>query len=175
MGGGGPVTIDLDALALSSGEGARIDARLAPRAPVVGGEPLDLAESEIDARVDVSRTSSGFALRLRAKATVTGECARCLGAAELPIAVDAREVDQPSADDPELLSPYVDEGILAIDAWVHDAITLALPEQLLCRPDCAGLCDVCGASLNDFAPGEHRHEKPLDPRFAKLRELTDGD
>ena len=169
------MTIDLDALALSSGEGAKLGVQVAPRAPVAGGEELALAEPEVEVRIDVSHTSSGFALRLRTEATVVGECARCLGAAELPIAVDAREVDQPSTDDPEMRSPYVEEGLLAVDAWVHDAITLALPKQLLCRPDCAGLCDVCGASLNDFAPGEHRHEPALDPRFAKLRELTEKD
>ena len=173
MGGGGQVTIDLDALALSSGEAARLDVAMRPRAPVVGGEQLAIADEDVQTRVDISRTSSGFALRLRAEAVVSGACARCLGPAELKIAVDAREVDQPSTDDPELRSPYVDEGLLAVDAWLHDAITLALPKQLLCRPDCAGLCDVCGASLNDFEPGEHRHEPALDPRFAKLRELSE--
>ena len=34
-----------------------------------------------------------------------------------------------------------------------------------------GLCPVCGASLNDVDPAEHRHEPEPDPRWAKLREL----
>jgi uncharacterized protein len=173
MGGGGPVTIDLDALALKGGEAARLDVRLRPEPPVLGGEKLPLKGDDVEVRVDVSRTSSGFALRLRTETVVTGDCARCLGPAELAVSIDAREVDQPSTDDPEMRSPYVHEGLLDVDSWLHDAVRLAIPEQILCKPECAGLCEVCGANLNDFAPGEHRHEPKLDPRFAKLRELSE--
>lgn len=167
------MTIDLDGLALHSGEAARLDVQVRPEPPVSGGERLAIAEDPVTARVDVSRTSSGFALRLRAEATLAGTCDRCLDPAEQRIEVDAREVDQAAVSDEELRSPYVSEAVLAVDSWLHDAITLAVPEQLLCRPDCAGLCEVCGASLNAFGPGEHVHEKPLDPRFAKLRELSE--
>lgn len=173
MGGDSAVTIDLDALAMSSGEGAWLEVRLRPRPPVVGGQELTIPGGEVEARVDISRTSSGFALRLRSQANVAGECARCLGPAELAVEIDAREVDQPGTEDAELRSPYVSEGLLDVSAWLHDALRLALPEQVVCRPDCAGLCDVCGANLNDFAPGEHRHEREPDPRFAKLRELIE--
>jgi hypothetical protein len=41
---------------------------------------------------------------------------------------------------------------LDLARWAHDALALALPIQLLCRPDCKGLCPVCGASLNDADP-----------------------
>ena len=167
------VTIDLVALTLRGGEAARLDLRMWPDPPVAGGEQLAIAEDPLLARVDVSRTSSGFALRLRSQATVTGTCARCLEIAERRIEIDAREVDQASADDPELRSPYVSEGLLDVDSWLRDTLTLELPEQLLCGADCAGLCEVCGISLNAFAPGEHRHDPPPDPRFAKLRELTE--
>ena len=96
---------------------------------------------------------------------------RCLDDARVEVAVDAREVDQPSSDDEELTSPYVDDGILDLAAWAHDALALALPQQLLCRPDCAGLCPVCGESLNDADPAAHEHPREPDPRWAKLREL----
>jgi uncharacterized protein len=54
---------------------------------------------------------------------------------------------------------------------VRDAIALALPEQILCRPDCAGLCPVCGKDLN-VEPHEHV-EQELDPRWAALQQLRD--
>jgi uncharacterized protein len=41
----------------------------------------------------------------------------------------------------------------------------------LCREDCAGLCAVCGESLNDADPEDHRHGGGGDPRMAKLRDL----
>jgi uncharacterized protein len=99
---------------------------------------------------------------------------RCLEAAALEIEIDAREIEQIGAADPDLTSPYVAEGLLDAAGWLADALTLALPEKLLCRPDCAGLCEQCGVSLNDIGPEGHGHERPLDPRFAKLRELEGG-
>ena len=98
---------------------------------------------------------------------------RCLADAHLPVAVEAREVDQPASGDEELASPYVDGEIIDVDAWAHDALVLALPARILCRPDCAGLCAVCGASLNEADPGEHDHGGGTDPRWAKLGELLE--
>ncbi|MBA2521949.1 MAG: DUF177 domain-containing protein [Solirubrobacterales bacterium] len=169
-----PTAVDLDALALRPGEAAKLELEVEPVAPRIGGELLALPEPLANVRIDVSRTSAGYALRLRFGTAAEGTCSRCLGPARVEAAVDAREVEQASENDPELLSPYVEDGVLDIGAWVRDALMLALPERLLCRPDCAGLCEICGISLNDLEPGSHTHEAPLDPRFAKLRELADG-
>jgi uncharacterized protein len=54
---------------------------------------------------------------------------------------------------------------------VHDAIALALPDKILCRPDCAGLCPVCGEDLN-AEPHEHVDER-TDPRWAALESLRE--
>ena len=89
------------------------------------------------------------------------------------VEVDAREIDQPGTGDEELTSPYVEEDVLDIAAWAHDAIALALPVAILCRPDCKGLCPECGIVLNDLTRGRHVHEPEPDPRWAKLRELMD--
>jgi len=168
-----PLTIDLDALALRSGEADAIEIDLDPAPPALGGEELPFESTPIATRVDVSRTSSGYALRLRAAAAVLATCARCLGPARLELGIDAREVDQGGADDPELRSPYVADGLLEPVRWLHDAIVLGLPDRILCRPDCAGLCEVCGVSLNDVDPATHVHEREPDPRFAKLREMME--
>ena len=48
---------------------------------------------------------------------------------------------------------------------------LALPTQILCRPDCLGLCPGCGEPLNDADPADHEHEKPIDPRWSALKDL----
>ena len=93
---------------------------------------------------------------------------RCLEPASPSFAVDAREVDQAGGGD-ELSSPYVDGEELDLASWARDAFALALPAQLLCREDCAGLCPECGADLN--ADPSHAHERAPDPRWAKLREL----
>ena len=87
--------------------------------------------------------------------------------------VDAREVDQADSEDEELRSPYVEEDELDIGRWAHDAAVLALPTRVLCRPDCAGLCPVCGESLNDDRPRrDHDHwRRVTDPEAGhKLNE-----
>jgi len=58
-----------------------------------------------------------------------------------------------------------------LSAWAHDAIALALPDKILCRPDCAGLCPVCGKDLN-AEPHEHELEQS-DSRWAALESLRD--
>ena len=50
-------------------------------------------------------------------------------------------------------------------------VVLALPDQILCREDCAGLCPVCGADLN-VEPHEHEEEQS-DPRWAALEQLRE--
>ena len=108
-------------------------------------------------RLEVSRPSGGFAFRLSLEVHLEGPCMRCLEPAALDLDVDAREVDQAGSEDEELHSPYVADDELDLGRWAHDAAMLALPSRFLCRPDCAGLCPVCGESLNDADPAEHEH------------------
>ena len=163
--------IDLDRLSLSPGQGTRLDRDIDPGDLELGGNAYAFGGRTVPARLDVSRTATGYALRLRFAGRLAGPCVRCLADAELAVEVDAREVDQPASRDEELRSPYVSESVLDLAGWAHDALALTLPHQILCRPECAGLCPVCGESLNDAAPGAHDHPREPDPRWAKLREL----
>ncbi|MCD6015823.1 MAG: hypothetical protein K0R88_1907 [Solirubrobacterales bacterium] len=166
-------TIDLARLGLSRGQGTRLELRVDPGALELAGGDYRFGEGAVETRIDVSRTAAGYALRLRFGGPVAGACMRCLEPARVEVEVDAREVDQPVSRDEELLSPYVSDGVLDLTAWAHDALALALPAQILCRPDCAGLCPVCGEALNEIDAASHRHEPTPDPRLAKLRELLD--
>lgn len=162
---------DLGALRLSSGEGRKLDLHVDIEPLELGGERYPVVGSLIPARLDISRTTgSGYALRLRFEAALSGPCMRCLEPASPVFAVDSREVSQPGEGE-ELESPYVHAGILDVRAWARDALALALPAKVLCRSDCAGLCAICGADLNVTGP-EHHHEATPDPRWAKLSELS---
>jgi uncharacterized protein len=163
--------VDLERLALSSGQARPLDLEVALDRIELGGQDHEPAGGGAEVHLDVSRTSTGYALRLRFHTELTGPCVRCLEPAATEIRIDAREVDQPSSRDEELLSPYVTDGDLDVGRWANDALVLALPSQPLCRPDCAGLCTVCGESLNDADPEAHRHEQGGDPRMAKLKDL----
>ncbi len=163
-------SFDLGGLRLAPGEGRRLDLEVALDPLEFGGQRYATAPPLVAARVDVSRmTGSGYALRLRFLAMLEGPCMRCLETAFPGVQVDTREVDQPGGGD-ELSSPYVTGGHLDVRAWARDALALALPAQVLCREDCAGLCPVCGADLN-AARSDHGHEPEPDSRWAKLSEL----
>jgi uncharacterized protein len=126
--------------------------------------------SEVPIKLDISRMSGGgYALHVQFSAALSGPCMRCLKPAAPSFTVDAREVDRPGEGE-ELQSPYVSDEQLDLAAWARDAFALSVPVSVLCREDCAGLCPVCAADLNEAGP-EHHHEPAPDPRWAKLREL----
>jgi uncharacterized protein len=163
-------TFDLAPLGLRSGDGRRLDLHVAIDDFHYGREPYTVTPGLVPVRVDVSRTTgSGWALRLRFTAGLEGPCMRCLDGASPEFEVDAREVSQPGGGE-ELSSPYLgDDEVLDLAGWARDALALALPAQLTCREDCAGLCGQCGANLNEDP--EHHHDPAPDPRWAKLGEL----
>jgi uncharacterized protein len=161
-------TFDLAGLQLPTGGGRRLELHVAIDDLLLGGEHYSVEPTLIGAELNVSRTTGGgYSLRVRFQASIAGPCMRCLGHAAPVAAVDSREVFQPSE---ELDSPYLEGEVLDVRAWARDALALSLPAKLICRPDCAGLCPICGADLNTAGP-HHRHEQEPDPRWAKLSEI----
>lgn len=179
-------TFDLGGLRLTAGEGRRLDLNVALDPFSLAGETYPVAPEPVPVRLDISRTTGdGYALRLRFEASLVGPCMRCLEPAAPSFAVDVREISQPRDprlhgggghgrsepdEDDELSSPYVEDGVLDLRGWARDALALSVPSSLLCREDCAGLCPVCGANLNE-AGADHGHEREPDPRWAALSEL----
>jgi uncharacterized protein len=166
-------SIDLARMELPPGGGARLGLDIRPGGLKLGGERYTPAGDAVPVLLEVSRTAGGHAFHLRFSASLSGPCMRCLADASVAVEVEAREVHEPGAEDEELSSPYVKGALLDVGAWAHDSLALASPAQLLCRPDCAGLCPVCGASLNDADPADHQHGSDIDPRWAKLDELRE--
>jgi uncharacterized protein len=142
-------------------------------------EPLELGGQRYvpipespKAALTLTRLSSGLMLELAFGVRLVGPCVRCLGDAGLDVAVDDRQYQATDPeDDEELRTPYLQDDRLDLSAWARDAVALALPDQILCREDCAGLCPVCGRDLN-VEPHEHEDEGG-DDRWAKLAELRD--
>jgi uncharacterized protein len=160
---------DLGRLSLSSGEGRRLDLEVPVDRFEFGGQGYEVPGHVVAARLDVSHTTNGYALRLRFTAPLQGPCMRCLEPAAHSVEVDAFEVDQPDGGE-DLRSPYLEGDELDVRAWARDALALALPAQIVCAEECLGLCPECGVNLNE-AGADHRHEAAPDPRWAALREL----
>jgi DUF177 domain-containing protein len=164
--------IDLGRFSLSYGDGKRLDLPVSIGPVELGGQTYLLSPESTQVRLDISHPARGYAFRMRFPLRVDGPCMRCLEQAGVTAKVDAREIDQRDTDDEELRSPYVNEdNELDLGRWAHDAAVLALPARILCRPDCAGLCPVCGESLNNADPADHEHESGTDPRWDALNKL----
>ncbi len=138
----------------------------------LGGQRYEAVPGRPDAAVTISRTSSGLLFELALEARLVGPCFRCLVETEVTSAIHGREYQatSPGGVD-ELTTPYVVDDRLELSAWTRDAVALALPDKILCRADCAGLCPVCGGDLNTD-PHDHGEPEP-DLRWAALAELKD--
>ena len=130
---------------------------------------LDLRLESVVEGVLVSGTAAAIAV---------GQCSRCLVDLTEPVIALLRELyaypDSTTAattDEDEL--PRLIDDLVDLEPLVRDEVVLALPMAPLCRPDCPGLCSVCGERFDDLEPG-HSHEI-LDPRWAALREKFNSD
>jgi uncharacterized protein len=112
-------------------------------------------------------TSGGIFARGRVAVVARNTCRRCLAEWSEPVEVELLEV---FGTDPE--SEYCLSGDEAdLEPPLRDAVLLALPLRPLCRPDCLGLCSVCGADLNTGScPG---HDEEPDASFTALRDLLE--
>ena len=137
-----------------------------------GGQRYLPVPETVPAALEITRANTGTVFSLAFTARLHGPCYRCLGDAVLELPIKAREYqDERPGEDEELRTEYVDGNQLDLSSWARDAIALALPDKILCRPDCAGLCGVCGKNLND-EPHEHEEER-ADPRWAALEALRE--
>jgi uncharacterized protein len=136
-----------------------------------GGERYVPVPEQVPAELVITRATTGTVFTLAFTARLHGPCYRCLGDAGLEVPIHAREYQAQSPDDEELTTPYLTDDNLDVSAWARDAVALALPDKILCRPDCAGLCGECGKNLND-EPHEHE-QADSDPRWAALEGLRE--
>lgn len=165
-------TFNLRNVKLRAGEQFRdaVEVELEPLA--LGGQRYVPVPEKPEAVLTLTQTSSGLVLELELAVRVLGPCVRCLADAGLDVEVSSREYQASSPGEAdELTTPYLADSRLDLSAWAHDAVALALPDKILCREDCAGLCPVCGRDLNR-EPHDHEGEE-ADPRWAALADLRD--
>jgi len=124
-------------------------------------------QTPLRAHLVLEGTSGGIVVRGRATVTARHTCRRCLTEWTEPLAAEILEV---LASDTE--AEYRLHGDEAdLEPPLRDAVLLAMPLRPLCRPDCRGLCAVCGADLNTGSCPGH-DEAPGSP-FASLRDLLE--
>ncbi len=165
-------TFDLRRAKLRPGEEYRDEQEIELSPFDLGGQRYLPVPEAVPAELVISRVSSGTVFELNFATRLHGPCYRCLKDAVVDLPVRAREYQATSPGEAEdLRTQYVVANQLRLSEWARDAIALDLPDQILCRPDCAGLCPVCGEDLNEN-PHEHADERP-DPRWAALEGLKE--
>jgi len=135
-----------------------------------------------DAAVRGSASKKGETVRLRGEIRTEVEllCDRCAAPERRPLAVEfdtsfiPQEAEAVKTENVELqaedllLSAY-EGGAVDLDELAREQILLGLPSRHLCREDCKGLCQKCGANLNAGACSCEQGE--VDPRWAALADL----
>jgi uncharacterized protein len=166
-----------------------LTAAATPFAHTYRPDEMDLEEEGASVVSEVAvgggATRKGEEVRLRGE--ISGEvellCDRCAAPERRPLAVEfdtafiPQAVEAVKAENVELLkedlvlSAYEGNAV-DLDELVREQIVLALPSRHLCREDCKGLCQKCGADLN--AGDCSCAQVETDPRWAALADLKKG-
>jgi len=162
-------SFDLRQVKLRPGEEFRDELQVELAPLEFGGQRYLPVPERVPAELVVTRANTGTVFALAFTVRLHGPCYRCLGDAVLEVPIAVREYHASSPDSDELTTPYLHDDRLEVSDWARDAVALALPDKILCRQDCAGLCPECGKNLNE-EPHAHEEEHG-DPRWAALETL----
>lgn len=138
----------------------------------VGLDPRFSKDVHVEATLE--KTSRQLYLRVEFKTGGLFTCDRCLEEFEHNLSSGYSLVyvtDERSAagenEEMQVISP--DTNYLDLGEDVRQYAILVLPQKMLCREDCAGLCATCGTNLNratcDCQNG------PVDPRWLGLKKF----
>ena len=139
--------------------------------------------SGIDYDVALTNAGEGILVTGILKAHVVGVCDRCLEEATFDVAGEVdeyylfEEPEHPDGDDSEDDLDYslvLDDHTIDLSKALSVALIMETPFVVLCKPDCKGLCPVCGANLNEGDCGhaeQIENERLATSPFAALRDL----
>ena len=113
-------------------------------------------------------------MQVKVHAALPAECGRCLTNFDQPLDTEYTELyafSPRSVTELDLILP--EDGHIDLEPLVREYMLLAIPINPLCKPDCKGLCPVCGEKLNEF---QHNHDTDEgDPRLSVLKTLLKKD
>lgn len=135
-------------------------------------EDIDL--KDLQGSVHASRTAQGILLQSSFQAELPAECGRCLVNYTQTLKTDFTEhynFAHRSNIEGELILPETAQ--LNLLPLVREYLLLEIPINPQCKPDCKGLCPVCGENLN--LDDHHHPDELIDPRFSILGSLLNED
>lgn len=140
------------------------------------GASLDVVDERLDGgvgvRLRISSTIDGLVVTGEVAVAWADSCRRCLAPMIRSDALEVDELYQADVIDPDAFELGPDA--LDLFPMVRDLVLLALADPpTVCRPDCAGICPVCGGDRNAAACGCDTTVR--DERWAVLDELRPDD
>jgi len=135
----------------------------------IGAEHAAIA-GDIGVAIDLESTLDDIAVTGSIEVPWQGHCRRCLKpmTETIVVDVDERYADAPSPDDDAF---PIERGQLDLRPMVREEVLLAVDELRLCRPDCPGLCPVCGRDVS-IEPCDC-DASLVDERWSVLDQLRD--
>ncbi|GAB4503835.1 MAG: DUF177 domain-containing protein [Anaerolineales bacterium] len=132
----------------------------------------DLTLRAFEGQAMIGRTPQGLIVQAHFEATTSLECVRCLEAFDLQLHLDMTEMyafSRKSVAESGLLLP--EDAHIDLQPLVREYALLELPIKPLCKPDCKGLCPICGENLNQINCGHYAlsGESP----FSGLKDLLE--
>ncbi len=165
-----------------------VDQELAVRAetiePTVYGEPVGLSHTShpdgvrarITGQVRMLKTDRGIWVSALLKTEAKAVCSRCLEhfAHPLAAAIDEeffqRGDDVPSGDYANENLTIDENNILDLAESVRQYFSLNSPMKPICRPECKGICSICGSNLNETTC--RCDDTPVDLHWGALLDLA---
>lgn len=113
--------------------------------------------SPIRGFLKVFRTGPEVILQGVIETTVSLECSRCLNSFDIKINSRLNSVFHPSKSltrddsyelrDDELDTEFYSDGAIDVVEFIVQEVLLNIPMKPLCKPECRGICQVCGTDL----------------------------
>ena len=132
------------------------------------GEDLEL--EQFTGFVHIGRTPQGLVVQGKFSGEAGLECVRCLKAFALPLAWDLTELyafNKKSVSESGLMLP--EDAHIDLQPLLREYALLEIPISPICKPDCKGLCPICGQDLN-VRDCDHRPQEDESP-FSALKKL----
>lgn len=110
----------------------------------------DLDVQDFKGLARITRTPQGLLVQGSFDSKINSECVRCLAEILQSLSVNFSELYAfkfKSVTESNLILP--DDGKIDLTPLVREYMLLEIPISPLCKPDCLGLCTVCGANLNE--------------------------
>lgn len=158
----------------------------------LGSQDLDLPESEyklidkLSAHYVLNKSGKNLTLNLHANYTLQMTCSRCLTKFNQAFKEESMYIIQIGQEKvveterelttEDILMLFIPTTELDTVPILRETILLSIPMKPLCKPDCKGLCPICGADQNKTTC--HHEEQEIDNRWSQLlnlkKELSKG-